>query len=57
MDVKVTVTGPAGQRVEHVVGVRQAGDLAELISQALDMYRGLYPDAPPFEKTVKIEHG
>ncbi len=56
MEIKVTVTGPNGQHVDQVTDVKKAGDLTEAISQAIDLYRTLYPDAPPFQKTVKVEH-
>jgi|GEM_PF-6775013 len=55
MDVLITVTGPAGQQVGNEWHLRP-GDLARAIGEALELYRKDYPDAPPFQQTIKVGH-
>lgn len=56
MNIKITVSGPNGQSIEHEAPVRQKGDLADELTTALATYHTLYPDAPPFEHSIKVEH-
>lgn len=56
MLIKVTVTGPSGQLVEHEANVTQRGDVTKEVGLALDIYHTLYPDSPPFQHTTKVEH-
>lgn len=55
MNVKITVTGPDGQNAVDVVDVQETGDLAAAIGRLFDKHRTQFPDAPPFEKHVKVE--
>jgi len=57
MKVKITITGPSGQQVQQITEVVDKGSLTAAIGAAIDIYRQNYPDAPPFEKTMKVEHG
>ena len=54
MSVKVTVTGPNAEHVEHVGVVTAEGDLARVMSEAAAVYRRCYPDAEPFGITFKV---
>ena len=56
MELKITVTGPTGQLIEHHTNVEKTGDLAQATSEAFVIYNKKYPDAPPFQKTLKVEH-
>ena len=54
-DVKITVKGPDERRVERVANIPEDTDLEQAISTAFEVYRELYPDAPPYRKTVQLD--
>ncbi len=56
MRVKVTVSGPNGQVTTKIADAREEGDLTRAIGETIDTYRREHPNAPPFEKTIKVEH-
>lgn len=56
MDVRIRIDGPEKRRVEHAASIGQDEDLLQAIGVALELYRKYYPDAPPFRKTVSIDH-
>lgn len=56
MWIKVTVTGAEGRHTEHAVDAQEEGEVAAAVGTALKDYRQLYPDAPPFDYSIKISH-
>ncbi len=56
MKVKVKVSGAKGEAVEVLRDVQQGGELASIISGAIDDYRLGNPDAEAFDCDVKVSH-
>ncbi len=54
MMIQVAIVGPDSQLVEMVAELHGEGDLALLVKNATLEYRKMYPDAVPFDYTIKV---
>lgn len=55
MNIRIIVDGPGARHVEHVANADKLREIIAETGQAMSIYRRVYPDAPPFEQTVKVE--
>ncbi len=55
MRIKITVTVPGGEPFAMYTEVKDSGDTANAIREALDEVRKLYPDCSIFDSNIKLE--
>lgn len=56
MKVKIVVRGPEWRQVEHVAEIDAEAGVLSVISEAMAIFWDVYPDAPPLQKTILIDH-
>ncbi|GAA3902068.1 hypothetical protein GCM10022276_20990 [Sphingomonas limnosediminicola] len=56
MNVKIVVRGPDWRQVEHLAEIDAEQDVVRVVAEAMAMFWDFYPDAPPLQKTILIDH-
>ena len=55
MKMKITILGSERREVQNVVEINVEGDLTNGVTDTIRMYHQAYPDAPLFDKTIKVD--